>query len=694
MATYPVNKLRNVCVMGHGGDGKTSLVESLLFTAGMIEREGKVTEGNTVCDFDAEEIKRQFSISTAVAPVEWEGCKINLLDTPGFFDFESEVRHALRVCDSALIVATGKSGPGVGTEKAWKKAVERNMPRMFYISKIDEENSDYYTALHKLQKQFGVSVCPIVVPIFEGNRDTVGVVDCVIRKAYKMDGTTRVEIPIPENMIERIDQHRAALCENVAELSEELMERYFAGEEFSDEELIAGIRQGVRDLVIAPVFCGTATTGIGSYAILKGIADYMPSPDESPSEMCEDEKGELIEINCSPNGSTCAYIFKTIADQYGRFSYFKVMSGAVKKDMTLVNKRADANEKLAHIYSVCGKKTKEVDEIGCGDIGAVAKLVTTKTDDTLSMSVRKVSLEGVEIPKPCYMQAIEPSSKNNEEKMSTGLAKLRDEDPSFETHYDTETKQMLISGAGDIHLDVICSKLKNKFGVEVKLSKPIIPYREKIRKKVSVEGKHKKQSGGHGQYGHVKMDFEPYSEGDYAFAEKIFGGSVPKNFHPAVDKGIREAMEHGVLAGYPMVGLKATLTDGSYHDVDSNELSFKMAAKLAYKAGIPQASPVLLEPICSMKVVIPDQYMGDVIGDLNKRRGRIMGMNPVEEGCQEILAEVPMAETSDYAITLRSMTQGRGSFESNFERYDEAPPMVQEKVIADNKARLEALNKD
>ena len=694
MATYPVNELRNVCVMGHGGDGKTSLVESLLFTAGMIEREGNVPDGNTVCDFDAEEIKRQFSISTAVAPIEWEGCKINLLDTPGFFDFESEVRHALRVCDSALIVATGKSGPGVGTEKAWKRAVEKNMPRMFYISKIDEENSDYYTALHKLQKQFGVSVCPIVVPIFEGNRDTVGVVDCVIRKAYKMDGTTRVEIPIPENMVERINQHRAALCENVAELSEELMERYFAGEEFSDEELIAGIRQGVRDLVIAPVFCGTAATGIGSYAMLKGIADYMPSPDESPSQVCEDEKGELIEINCSPNGSTCAYIFKTIADQYGRFSYFKVMSGTVTKDMTLVNKRADANEKLSHIYSVCGKKTKEVDEIGCGDIGAVAKLVTTKTDDTLSMSVRKVSLECVEIPKPCYTQGIEPISKNNEEKMSTGLAKLRDEDPSFETHYNTETKQMLISGAGDIHLDVICSKLKNKFGVEVKLSKPIIPYREKIRKKVSVEGKHKKQSGGHGQYGHVKMDFEPYADGDYAFAEKIFGGSVPKNFHPAVDKGIREAMEHGVLAGYPMVGLKATLTDGSYHDVDSNELSFKMAAKLAYKAGIPQASPVLLEPICSMKVVIPDQYMGDVIGDLNKRRGRIMGMNPVEGGCQEILAEVPMAETSDYAITLRSMTQGRGAFESEFERYDEAPPMVQEKVIAENKARLEALNKD
>lgn len=692
MATFPVNKIRNVCIMGHGGDGKTSLVESLLFTSGVTDRVGKVPEGNTVCDFDPEEIKRQFSISTAVAPVVWNDCKINLLDTPGFFDFENEVNQAMRVAESALIVATGKAGPGVGTEKAWKRAEERRMPRMFYISKIDEENSDYYTSLHKLQKQFGVSVCPIVVPIFEGNRDTVGVVDCVIRKAYKMEGTKRVEIPIPDNMVDRINQHRAALCENVAELSEELMERYFAGEEFSDEELIAGIRQGVRDLVIAPVFCGTAATGIGSYALLKGIADYMPSPDEAPIEVCEDEKGELIEINCTPNGSTVAMIFKTVADQYGRFSYFKVFSGTVKQDMTLVNRRADANEKMAHIYEICGKKTTEVTEVGCGDIGAVAKLVTTKTGDTLSMSVRKVNLEPVLPPKPCYSQGIAPKNKGSEEKLATGLARLRDEDPSFTTEYNSETKQMLISGMGDIHLDVICSKLKNKFGVEVQLYKPIVPYREKIRKKVSVEGKHKKQSGGHGQYGHVKMDFEPCADQDFVFAETIFGGSVPKNFWPAVEKGIREAMEHGVLAGYPLVGLKATLTDGSYHDVDSNELSFKMAARLAYKAGIPQASPVLLEPICSMKVLIPDSYMGDVIGDLNKRRGRIMGMNPVDGGLQEILAETPMAELADYAITLRSMTQGRGSFESEFIRYDEAPAPVQEKVIAENKARLEALS--
>ena len=680
--------------MGHGGDGKTSLVESLLNISGATDRVGKIADGNTVCDFDPEEIRRKFSISTAVAPVEWNDCKINLLDTPGFFDFESEVQCAMRVAESALIVATGKSGPGVGTEKAWERCEEQAMPRMFYISKIDEENSDYYTSLHKLQKQFGVSVAPIVVPIFEGNRDTVGIVDCVIRKAYRMDGNKRVEIPIPEDMKDRVDQHRAALCENIAELSEDLMERYFAGEEFSDEELIAGIRQGVKDLVLAPVFCGTVATGIGSYALLKGIADYMPSPDEKPVELCEDEKGELIEINCAPNGSTCAFVFNTVADQYGRFSYFKVMSGEVKQDMTLVNKRADANEKMGHIFTVCGKKTAEVPVVGCGDIGAVSKLVTTRTGDTLSMSVRKVELEPIEFAPPCYTQAIAAKVKGAEEKISTGLSRLHDEDPSFETEFNPETKQHLISGAGDIQLDVLCSKLRDKFGVEVTLSAPIVPYREKIRKPVVVEGKHKKQSGGHGQYGHVKMEFAPYAEGDYLFQEKIFGGSVPKNFHPAVDKGIREAMEHGVLAGYPMVGLRATLLDGSYHDVDSNELSFKMAARLAYKAGIPQASPVLLEPVCSMKVVIPDSYMGDVIGDLNKRRGRIMGMNPLDGGKQEIVAECPMAELGDYAIKLRSMTQGRGSFVSKFERYDEAPAPVQEKVIAENKARMEALNKD
>ncbi|MBS5281483.1 MAG: GTP-binding protein, partial [Butyricicoccus pullicaecorum] len=491
MATFPVNKIRNVCIMGHGGDGKTSLVESLLFTAGVTDRVGKVPDGNTVCDFDPEEIKRQFSISTAVAPVVWNDCKINLLDTPGFFDFENEVNQALRVSESALIVATGKSGPGVGTEKAWARAEERKMPRMFYISKIDEENSDYYTSLHKLQKQFGVSVCPIVVPIFEGNRDTVGVVDCVIRKAYRMEGTKRVEIPIPENMVDRIDQHRAALCENVAELSEELMERYFAGEEFSDEELIAGIRQGVKDLVIAPVFCGTAATGIGSYALLKGIADYMPSPDEAPVEVCEDEKGELIEINCTPNGSTVAMIFKTVADQYGRFSYFKVFSGSVKQDMTLVNRRADANEKMAHIYEICGKKTTEVTEIGCGDIGAVAKLTVTGTGDTMAVRTAPIVYHKPQISTPYTYMAYKAANKGEDDKVSTALARMMEEDLTLQVKNDPENRQSLIYGIGDQQLDVVISKLQTRYKVDVVLSKPKFAFRETLRKKVKVQGKHK-----------------------------------------------------------------------------------------------------------------------------------------------------------------------------------------------------------
>lgn len=688
MVTYSVDKIRNVCLIGHGGDGKTSLAESILYTTKVTDRLGKISDGNTVCDFDSEEIKRKISISTAIVPIEYQGCKINLLDTPGYFDFAGEVEEAMRVAESGLIVVTAKSGPSVGTEKAWKKVCAKKMPRMFYISKIDEENADYYTTLHKLQKLFGVSVCPVVVPIIEDGKET-GIVDVVIRKAYKMsskNNSQREEVAMPEEMWDKVNQHRAALCENVAELSEDLMERYFAGEEFSDEELITGIRQGVRSQLIAPVFCGSANMGIGTVALLKGICDYMPSPDEGYAEVCESEKGDLEEILCTPNGSACVFVFKTTADQYGRISFFKVMAGSVKPDMILVNTRTDTNEKIGKLYIVRGKKHIDADEITSGDIGAVGKLLVTKTNDTLCASVRKVKLEEINFAEPCYAQAVIPIVKGGEEKVSQGLIKLHDEDPSFSYYMNHETHQQILCGAGDIQLDVICSKIKGRFGVDVRLCKPIVPYRERIRKSVKVEGKHKKQSGGHGQYGHVKMEFAPCDEQDYIFEEKIFGGSVPKNYHPAVEKGIKEAMEHGVLAGYHLVGLRATLLDGSYHEVDSNELSFKMAAKLAYKAGIPQANPVIMEPICSMKIYIPDFYMGDVIGDLNKRRGRVMGMNPVD-GEQEILAEVPQSELSDYAISLRSMTQGRGSFIYRFERYDDAPPMVQEKVIAESKMK-------
>ncbi len=685
MAAYPVNKIKNICLLGHGGDGKTSLAESMLYLTKQTDRLGKISDGTTTLDFDAEEIRRQFSISVAVAPIEYEGCKINLIDTPGYFDFAGEVMQALRVADAGLIVVTAKSGIAVGTEKSWKYLADRKMPRMFYVSKIDEENAHFYKVLESLRETFGVSVCPVIIPILEGEK-AVGVADVITRKGYRIDAGKLTEIKIPDDMSAQIEEYRAMVKENAAESSDEMMEKFFSDEEFTDEELYAGIHAGMRQGSVVPVFCGSGVTGLGTLSLLGGICQFAPSPDEMPTEIGQKANGDEVEIKYDENAPTVIAVFKTVADQYGRFSFFKVVSGKVSSDMVLVNARTGENEKMGHIYVVKGKKNTEVPVIGCGDIGAVAKLADTKTGDTLCLAGNVLTLKGVDFAKPCYMQAIVPKVKGNEEKIASGLTRLKDEDPSFATEQNTETKQMTISGAGDIHIDVLCSKLKNKFGVEVELSPPRVPYREKIRKKVTlIEGKHKKQSGGHGQYGHVKMDFEPIPEDEFVFEEKIFGGSVPKNFHPAVEKGIRESMQRGMLAGYPMVGLKATLVDGSYHDVDSNELSFKMAARIAYKAGIPQASPVILEPVGHLKVFVPDSYMGDVIGDLNKRRGRVLGMTPTGDGLQMVEADVPMAEINSYAIDLRSMTQGRGSFDFQFERYEEAPANVQQKIIEEAK---------
>ncbi|MDD6316715.1 MAG: elongation factor G [Clostridia bacterium] len=683
---YTLDKIRNVCLLGHGGDGKTSLVESMLYMTGGTDRLGNTADGNTISDFDAEEIKRQISIQLSLAPIEFKGNIINLIDTPGYFDFEGEVMSALRAADAGIIVVSAKNGCAVGTEKAWKEVKKRKLPAFFYISKVDEEQADYENAYASLRMAFGNSVTPFVIPLFDQNGKSEGVINLLSEIVYKAENGKITEHEVPENKKEKVARLRASLIETVAESSEEMMEKYFAGETFTNEEILAGLRKGVIAGDISPVICGSAYTGLGTMDMIRAIINFAPSPNEVRVERGVDEDGNAVEMHFDPNGSTSIFVFKTIADQYGRFSYFKVMQGDLTPDMTLINAQTGAAEKMGHIYIVKGKKQYEVDKIGCGDIGAVSKLQNTRTGDTLNLNGSGIRLRGVAFAEPSYSRAIAPKVKGGEEKMVSGLNRLRDEDPSFTLVNNAETKQMVISGAGDIHLDVLCSKLKSKFGVEVELSAPKVAYREKIRKKVSVEGKHKKQSGGHGQYGHVKMDFEPIYDGDqdFIFEETIFGGSVPKNFHPAVEKGIREAMEHGVLAGYPMVGLKATLTDGSYHDVDSNELSFKMAARLAYKAGIPNANPVILEPVCSIKINVPDSYMGDVIGDLNKRRGRIMGMNPAEDGTQVIEAEVPMAEVSDYAITLRSMTQGRGSFTTKFERYEEVPPMIQEKVIAES----------
>ena len=682
---YPIEKIRNVCLLGHGGDGKTSLLESLLYRTGGTDRLGKVADGTTVSDYDPEEIKRQISIQASLAPVEYEGHVLNFIDTPGFFDFDGEVAQAMRVADCGVIVVTAKSGCAVGTEKAFKRLSKAGLPRFFYISKIDEENADYEKAYNSLRDAFGISVTPFIIPLIEGGKPT-GVINLVNKKAFKAEGNKTVEVPVPAEQESQIEELRAALIESVAETSEALMEKFFEGEECTKEELVEGLRTGIHDGTLAPVVCGSAFTGVGTMQLLYTLVNFAPNPAEVRTEKGTDADGNAVELKYDPNGKPVAFVFKTVADQYGRFSYFKVISGKVTADMVLQNTNTETQEKMGHIYIVKGKKNIEVKEIGCGDIGAVSKLNNTRTGDTLCDPSLNIRLDGIQYAEPCYSQAVSAKTKGGEEKIAAGLTRLKDEDPTFTIVNNAETKQMVISGAGDIHIDVLCSKLKSKFGVEVELSDPKVAYRETIRKKVTlIEGNHKKQSGGHGQYGNVKMNFEPIEGDGFEFAEEVFGGSVPKNFFPAVEKGIREAMEHGVLAGFPMVGLKATLVDGKYHPVDSNELSFKMAARLAYKAGIPQANPVILEPVGSLKVYIPDSYMGDIIGDLNKRRGRVMGMNPAEDGLQLVEAEVPMSEVADYAITLRSMTQGRGSFSVKFERYEPVPAEVQEKIIADAK---------
>jgi len=660
--------IRNICLMGHGGDGKTSLAESILYLTKGTDRLGKVADGTTVCDFDPEEIKRQISISATPVPVEYGQVKVNLLDTPGYFDFVGEVLQCLRVADCGLVVLSAKGGVGVGTEKAVKMLNERHLPKMFYISKLDEENANYDKTFEDLRNTFGISVCPVTMPLFEGGKLT-GVIDIVRNKAFRINGTKNEEVQVPESAKERMNELRSILAENVAETSEALMEKYFEGVEFTDEEFIGGIREGVKSGTVCPVFCGSAFSGVGTIPLLDGIRDYAPAPEV-------DEKGQ-----------PSAIVFKTLSDQYGKFSFFKVISGTVTSDMTMENPRTSGREKLAHIYTVKGKKNTEIKEVCCGDIAAVSKLNETRTGDTLCAPGSGIVLEGIKFPEPCYSMAIMPLAKGGEEKIASGLARLSEEDPTFTVEQNSETHQMILSAMGDIHIDVLRSKLKSKFGTDTAVSAPRVPYREKIKKKVKVEGKHKKQSGGHGQYGHVWIEFEPAPETeDLIFEEKIFGGSVPKNFHPAVEKGLRECIAHGVLAGYPVVGLKATLVDGSYHEVDSSEMAFKTAASLAYKAGLPLANPVLMEPIGNLKVYIPDSYMGDIIGDLNKRRGRIMGMHPAD-GQQVVEAEVPMAEMASYAIDLRSMTQGRGSFELKFVRYEEAPAHIQQKVIEETKQR-------
>jgi len=687
MKLYSSEQIRNVVLLGHGGCGKTSLVEAMAYVAGITKRQGKIEEGNTISDFDKEEIKRGFSIGLSCIPIEWNNCKINVLDAPGYFDFVGEAKEATRVADSAIIVVSGKSGVEVGTEKAWEYADEMNLPKAIFLTSMDDDKANLVAALEQLKEIFGKCIAPFEIPIKE-NDHFVGFVDIIKMKAKRFVKDHVEPCEIPEGMMSEIEPAREMILEAVAESDEELMDKYFEGEEFTLEEIQNALHKGVLDGSIVPVFTGSGINTIGIEVLLNSICKYMPSPKEEHTSVkgFHPNSKEEVEVICDKNEPTTALIFKTIIDPYvGKLSLFRVYSGIVKSDSTLMNANKGESEKISHIYALRGKEQIEVDEIRAGDIGAISKLGNVSTGDTLCDPSNLVCLEGIKFPESLAYRAIEPKSKGDEEKIASGIHRLMEEDPTIRFEMDNENHQELIYGIGGQHLDIIVSKLETKFKVGVELKKPRIPYRETIKKKVQVRGKHKKQSGGHGQYGDVVMDFEPSGdlETPFVFEEKIFGGSVPKNYFPAVEKGLAESVLSGVLAGYPVVGVKATLVDGSYHPVDSSEMAFKIATKTAFKEAMKQAGATLLEPIAKVSITVPDDYMGDIIGDLNKRRGRVLGMNPIK-GKQEILADVPMGEMYGYSTDLRSMTQGRGMFTLKFERYEEAPKDVQDKVIEEN----------
>lgn len=685
MKSYKMDEIRNVAVTGHGKCGKTTLAEAMLFNAGVIDRIGKSADGTTVTDCDPEEVKRNFSISSAVAPIEWKDMKYNIIDTPGFFDFAGEVKEGIRAADSALVVLSGRSGVSVGTEQTFEYARQRGIPIMFFVNKIDDDRADYQKTLEQMKEVFGKSVTPFVYPIREGD-EFKGFVDIVDMTARRYDGIYRVEIPVPEGMAEVVAPLRDMIMEAVAETDDELMNKYFNGEEFTVDEIKGAIRKGVKDGSIYPVYCGSGQDNIGVRSLMDGIGKYLPAPSEIEEIARVADSGEPVEVVQSEEETTAAIVFKTIADPYvGKMSLFRVYSGNIRSDSVLYNPNRGCNEKIGKVFMLCGKKQLEASVIKAGDIGCSAKLENTKTGDTLCDKDKNIILTGIEFPSPVLSMAVEPETKGDEEKIVSGLTKLSEEDPSFTVTNNSETKQTLINGQGEQHIDVIVSKLKNKYGVSVKLSEPIVPYRETIIGEATVEGKHKKQSGGHGQYGHVKIKFEPGATEDMLFEEQVFGGSVPKNYFPAVEKGLRDSCLHGVLAGYPVVNMKATLLDGSYHPVDSSEMAFKTAASIAYKEGMKQAKPVLLEPVGYLKAYVPENIMGDVIGDINKRRGRIMGMGESDKkGLNMVEAEVPEAEMFKYAVDLRSMSQGRGVFSFEFVRYEQAPSAIADKIIADS----------
>ncbi len=685
MKQYQASNILNIAVAGHSGSGKTTVIESMLYLAGASDRLGKVSDGNTVCDFDPEEIKRQTSVSAAVAPLEWKNYKMNLIDAPGLFDFEGGVCEAARAAESILIAVSGKSGVEVGTEKAVKAANKRNLSKIFFVNGLCDEGADFYKVFEDLKASFGPSVCPVVVPYLEGGK-IVCYVNLLEYKAYEYKDHKASEVAMPD-MGDRLEGLRTAIYEAVAETDDDLFEKYFSGESFTPAEVIMGIHTGVRTGKVSPVFCGDALSTDGIDELMNGLAWLAPTAEEKGEELATDVNGEPVELAVNQDAAVAALVFKTVVDPFiGKISYVKVVSGKLDPSTQVMNMRTGENVKLGKITFMHGKKQEDAEYLGAGDIGALPKLSDVKTGDTLCAPARKVTLDAIEYPPVALSMAIVPKNKGDEDKVAQGVLRLIEEDPTIQFETNAETHQMVLSGLGEQHLDVIVSKLKNKFGVDVTLEPAKVPYRETIRKKVQVQGRHKKQTGGHGQFGDVWIEFEPCDSEDLVFGERVVGGAVPKGFFPAVEKGLRDCIKKGTLAGYPVVGLKATLYDGSYHPVDSSEMAFKMAAAVAYKNGIPQANPTILEPIGLLKALVPDDNMGDILGEVNKRRGRVLGMEPAEDGQQEVTGEVPMAEMSDFSTFVRQTTHGRGSFTFTFERYEEAPANVVQKVIEDAKA--------
>ena len=685
MNQYLAKNIINLAVAGHGGAGKTSLAEAMLYLAGVSDRRGKVGDGNTVCDYDPEEIRRKASISAAVAPLEWKNKKINLLDAPGLFDFEGGMMEAMRAADTALIVVSGRDGVAVGTEKAFAAAEKNGLAKIIFVNGLCDESARFYRVFEDLKAQFGPSVCPVVVPFIQDGQANI-YINLLEYKAYDYSGGKPVAVAMPD-MGDRLEGLRTAIYEAVAETDDELFEKYFAGEPFTPEEVIVGVSKGVKSGTITPVFCGDALLMRGMEQFMDGLCWLAPSAGDKAGELGTDVDGNPVELSVNEDGAAAAIVFKTVADPFiGKLSYVKVVSGKISTDSQLVNMRTGNTERVGKTVMMVGKKQVDVKYIGAGDIGAIPKLSATNTGDTLCSPARKVTLEGVEYPNPTLSMAIVPAKKGEEDKIAQGLMRLSEEDPTLQFATNNETHEMILSGLGEQHLDVAVSKLKTKFGVDVSLKKPKVPYRETIRKTVQVQGRHKKQTGGHGQFGDVWIEFSPCDSEGLEFGERVVGGSVPKGFFPAVEKGLRECIQKGPLAGYPVVGLSAVLYDGSYHPVDSSEMAFKTAAALAYKAGMPQANPVLLEPIGHLKATVPDSNMGDVMGEVNKRRGRVLGMEPAGDGRQTVEADVPMAEMHDFTTFIRQCTQGRGSFTFAFERYEEAPANVAQKVIEEAKA--------